>query len=106
MSAVAYIRRSASGEAQASEAMQRETVTRLAFERGDTVEHVFRDWGQSGGSERRPEYLRMLSQAESGGIHAIYAYDSDRLARDIWLLSGLLRLAKARAIRIYTTAAS
>jgi hypothetical protein len=81
MSAVAYIRRSASGEAQASETMQRETVACLASERGDTIEYVYRDWGQSGGSESRTEYLRMLAQAESDGNHAIYAYDSDRLAR-------------------------
>jgi DNA invertase Pin-like site-specific DNA recombinase len=75
MAAVGYIRRSASGEAQASEQTQLEVVARLAAERGDTISHVYRDWGKSGGSETRPEYVAMLAQAEADGIHAIYCYD-------------------------------
>jgi hypothetical protein len=43
MPAVAYIRRSASGEAQTSEETQRATVARLAAERGETIAHIFRD---------------------------------------------------------------
>jgi DNA invertase Pin-like site-specific DNA recombinase len=80
MTAVAYIRRSASGEAQASEKLQRETVERLAQERGDTISRVFRDCGRSGGAEDHPEYLAMLAEAEAGGTSVIYAYDQDRLA--------------------------
>lgn len=104
MAAVAYIRRSASGEAQASEQLQRETIARLAAERGDAIEAVYKDWGKSGGSDTRPEYLKMLAHIEADHVHAVYAYDSDRLARDIWLLSGLMRLAKQRSVRIYTSA--
>lgn len=77
MPAVAYIRRSHSGEAQASEQLQRDTVARLAAERGDAITRVFKDWGRSGGSETRPEYLAMLAQAEAGGVSTIYAYDQD-----------------------------
>jgi DNA invertase Pin-like site-specific DNA recombinase len=104
MTAVAYIRRSAQGEAQASETLQRETVASLAAERGETIEHVYRDWGRSGGSENRPAYMEMLARAESNGIHAIYAYDQDRLARNIWMFSGLLRLADLKGFSIITTA--
>lgn len=104
MTAVAYVRRSASEESKVSRETQLETVHRLAAEHGDTIEHVYTDWGKSGGSETRPEYLAMLARAEADGIHAIYAYDQDRLARDIWLFSGLLRLADRRGFRVITPA--
>jgi DNA invertase Pin-like site-specific DNA recombinase len=104
MTAVAYIRRSASGEAQASEKLQRETVQQLAEQQGDTLSHVYRDWGRSGGSETRPQYMAMLSQAEAGGVQAIYAYDQDRLARSNWLFAGLLRLADLQGFAIITPA--
>ena len=96
MAAVGYIRRSASGEAQASEQTQRDTVHRLAEGRGDTIARVYKDWGRSGGSETRPEYLAMLAEAEAGNVHAIYAYDQDRLARSNFLFASLLRLADLR----------
>lgn len=104
MAAVAYVRRSASEESKVSREAQIETVQRLAAQHGDTIEHVYSDWGKSGGSETRPEYLAMLAAAEAGSIHAIYSYDQDRLARDIWLFSGLLRLADRRGFRVITPA--
>ena len=60
MTAVAYIRRSASGKAQASERLPRETVAQLASEHDDTIP-VFKDWDRSGGSETRPQYLVLLA---------------------------------------------
>jgi len=104
MTAVAYIRRSASGEAQASEQLQRETVAQLASERDDTISHVFRDWGRSGGSETRPQYLAMLAQAEAGDVDVIYAYDQDLLARSNFLFASLLRLADVKGFSIITSA--
>ena len=104
MAAVGYIRRSASGEAQASEQTQRDTVHRLAEIRGDTIAHVYRDWGRSGGSETRPEYLAMLAETEAGNVHAIYAYDQDRLARSNFLFASLLRLADLRGFAVVTPA--
>src|SRR5262245_8552637 len=104
MTAVAYIRRSASEESPASEELQRATVARLAAERGDAISTVYRDWGKSGGSETRPEYVAMLAQAEADGIHAIYAYDQDRLARSNFLFASLLRLADLRGFSIITPA--
>ena len=77
---------------------------RLAAQYGDTIETIYVDWGKSGGSETRPEYLRMLARAEADGIHAIYAYDQDRLARSIWLFSGLMRLADLKGFRVITPA--
>jgi DNA invertase Pin-like site-specific DNA recombinase len=102
MDALAYIRRSASEESPVSEEAQRSTVARLAAERGDTIVHVYRDWGRSGGSETRPEYLAMLARLEQNGIGAVYAYDQDRLARSNWLFAGLLRLADLHGFAIVT----
>jgi DNA invertase Pin-like site-specific DNA recombinase len=104
MTAVAYIRRSASGEAQASEKLQRDTVEQLAGDRDDSITHVYRDWGRSGGSETRPRYLQMMALAEAGEIDAIYAYDQDRLARSNWLFAGLLRLADLHGFAVITPA--
>jgi DNA invertase Pin-like site-specific DNA recombinase len=104
MTAVAYVRRSASEESKVSRETQVETVHRLAAERGDTIGQIYVDWGRSGGSETRPEYLAMLARAEADGIHAIYAYDQDRLARSIWLFSGLMRLADLKGFRVITPA--
>lgn len=100
MASMGDIRRSASGEAQASEETQRETVQRLAEARGDTITRVYRDWGRSGGSETQPEYLAMLAEAEAGHIHAIYAYDQDRLARSNFFFASLLRLADLRGFAV------
>jgi DNA invertase Pin-like site-specific DNA recombinase len=104
MSALAYIRRSASEESPVSEEAQRETVARLAEEEGQTIEHVFRDWGRSGGAEDRPQYLALLERIERGGVEAVFAYDQDRLARSMWLFAGLLRLADAHDFAIVTPA--
>jgi DNA invertase Pin-like site-specific DNA recombinase len=104
MTAVAYVRRSASEESKVSRETQETTVQRLAAEHGETIEHVYVDWGRSGGSEDRPEYLAMLAAAEAGSVQTIYAYDQDRLARDNWIFAGLLRLADRRGFRIITPA--
>ncbi len=66
MTVLAYIRRSVSEESPVSEEARRETVARLAQEQGQTIEHVFRDWRRSGGSEDPPQYLAMLERIERG----------------------------------------
>lgn len=99
-----YIRRSASEESPVSEDAQRAAIERLAAERGDTIEHVYRDWGRSGGSETRPEYVAMLARLEANGVSAVYAYDQDRLARSNWLFAGLLRLADLHDLAVVTPA--
>lgn len=104
MTAVAYIRRSHSGEAQASEAMQRETVVRLAAENGETINRTFKDWGRSGGDRNRPEYMAMLAACEAGDVSTIYCYDQDRLARSNLLFAMLLDSADQHGFRVITTA--
>ena len=99
--AVAYIRRSASGEASP------------VIDRGSA-----RDGGPAGSREGRhhrprvpgdgpiqqlrrgPSTWRCSIFSSDDGVKAVYAYDQDRLARSNWLWAGLLRLADARGIRI------
>jgi len=105
MTAVAYIRRSASEESPVSEELQRETVARLAADNGHTIDQpIYRDWGRSGGAEDRPQYLAMLERIERGDVKAVYAYDQDRLARSNWLFAGLLRLADLHGFAVITPA--
>lgn len=92
--AVAYIRRSSPGESQVSEGDQRATVAHLAAQHGHHIEHIYRDWGKSGGDVTRRDYLAMLDRIAQGGVDAVLAWDQDRLARDTWLFTGLLRLAR------------
>lgn len=104
MTAVAYIRRSASEESPVSEALQRDTIAKLAAERGDTIARTFRDWGKSGGSNTRPEYVAMLAEVEAGSVGTIYAYDQDRLARRNATFAALLDLAEESGVEIVTPA--
>jgi DNA invertase Pin-like site-specific DNA recombinase len=104
MVAVAYVRRSSGEESTVSREDQLEAVNRLAANRGEAIGHVYTDWGRSGASETRREYLAMLAAAEAGGVSAIYAYDQDRLARSNWLFAGLLRLADLHGFAVVTPA--
>ena len=62
MTAVAYVEASASEESKVSSEAQLEAVHQLATQYGDTIEHVYIDWGKSGRSETRPEYMQMLAR--------------------------------------------
>jgi hypothetical protein len=46
----------------------------------------------------------MMAEAAAGRVSAIYAYDQDRLARDLWIFAGLLRAADRNDFAIVTPA--
>ena len=102
--AVAYVRRSRSGEEGVSIEAQKATVQQLAAANGHQLARIYQETGVSGGSESRPQYLAMLAQAEAGNVQAIYAYDQDRLARSNYLFALLLRLADQHGFSVVTPA--
>lgn len=52
------------------------------------------------GLDKRPEYLRMMAEAEAGRIGGVIVYAQDRAWRDTDELSAFLKLADAKGIRL------
>lgn len=63
-----------------------------AAQLGYTITKVYADHHISGRSDRRPEFQRMLRDAEKGQIDTVIAWKSSRLARN--MLQGLLNESK------------
>lgn len=100
-----YIRRSMvkEGDANVSDEMQ-ESVARARVPEGARVV-VFSDSGghNSGGSDQRPEYQRLLAALRAGEIAGIAAYDGSRLNRNTKNALTLYEEANARGVVIRTS---
>lgn len=99
-----YIRRSMvkEGDADVSDAAQ-EAAARARVPAGARV-IVLSDSGghNSGGSDQRPEYQRLLAMVRAGEIAGIAAYDGSRLNRDALNALTLYRECNAQRIPILT----
>ena len=86
---VAYIRRSFSRRGDpgdVSRAIQTDKVRLLAGDDAATLIVKDRDWGISAAreqTERRLDFLDLLSMVERGEVSTLYAYSADRLARSV-----------------------
>lgn len=107
----AYIRRSfvdAESPGDISEEAQLGAVRKLAKadgHNGDLV--IYSDWGRSADvakAAQRTEYARLLSDMEAGRISAVYAFDVDRLYRDVRDLIRLQDAAARHGVTVTTTA--
>jgi len=115
--AVAYVRKSGGGDPTGTYDDQRSRVLELAHAHGDTLadpgpdrkaaqQHPdwFVDWRVSGGNTRvgRPAYEALLTEAEAGNIASVYAFDEERLSRDVEFGVQLLKSAEAHGFRVIT----
>ncbi len=107
----AYLRRSyvdPESPGDISREAQRAAVRKLAIadgHNGDVVEYD--DWGVSADvakSAKRTDYARLLSDMEAGIVSAVYAFDVDRLYRDVHDLIRLQDAARKHRVRVFTTA--
>ena len=79
--AVGYVRMS-SGKQEASPAQQRAEIKKLAKREGYKIVRWYEDHGISGDKSRRPEFERMIADAERlGDFSAILCWDQDRFGR-------------------------
>ena len=82
MIAATYARYSSDAQRAASIDDQERNCDAVAERNGWTVEHRYRDRAISGTVADRPEYRRMLEDAEAGRFQALLIDDLSRLARD------------------------
>ncbi len=82
MIAATYARYSSDAQRAASIDDQERNCDAVAERHGWTVEHRYRDHAVSGAVSDRPEYRRMLEDAEAGQFQALLIDDLSRLGRD------------------------
>ena len=80
--AVIYARFSCSKQREESIEDQVRVCRDAAERAGDTIVAVYADAAQSGRTDERPEFLRMIRDAERGEWSLVYVYKLDRFARN------------------------
>ncbi|MEC2400926.1 recombinase family protein [Bacillus subtilis] len=88
-----YVRKSREGEGGAEETLhtQRETLLRLAEQKGYKNPDVFEEI-ESSIKWNRPELAKMIASIEDGKYNRILVTHIDRLGRDIGLLDDIKKL--------------
>lgn len=80
--AVIYARFSCSKQREESIEDQVRVCREAAERAGDTVVHVYADAAQSGRTDARPEFQRMVADSAKRTFEVVYIYKSDRFARN------------------------
>ena len=80
--AVIYARYSSQGQNEQSIEGQIRICTEYAESQGYTVVRVYTDKARSGTNDHRPDFQKMIADAESGAFEQIIVYKFDRFARN------------------------
>ena len=80
--AVIYARYSSQGQNEQSIEGQIRICTEYAESQGYTVIRVYTDKARSGTNDHRPDFQKMIADAESGAFEQIIVYKFDRFARN------------------------
>ena len=80
--AVIYARFSCSKQREESIEDQVRICTDAAVRAGDMVVRIYADSAASGRTDARPQFLRMMADAERGEWSRVYVYKTDRFARN------------------------
>ena len=101
--AAGYIRMS-SHRQETSPAQQRHEITELAKRKGYKIVAWYIDEGVSGDEiEKRPDFLRMLEDAQDGQFDIIICWDQDRFGRFDSLKAGyVIEPLRMRGVRLVT----
>ena len=98
-----YARYSSDLQTDASIEIQVEECQKLANQRGWSVVEVYADHGISGRTvSQRPDFNRMLADAEEGKFDLVLALHSDRISRDVADMTALYRDLSYLNIEIHT----
>ncbi len=84
--ALLYLRVSTDKQAEKGFSLpaQEEACRTYAKTHGFSVEHVYRDEGESARSDDRPQLQEMLARCDEGDIAAVIVYKLDRFARNVF----------------------
>jgi DNA invertase Pin-like site-specific DNA recombinase len=108
-SPVAYIRRSVArtgDPGDISREFQTAKVRALANGDADSLRIIDGDWGRSAGRHKadlRAAFRALVADIEAGRVSTLYAYSTDRLARDAESAYGLLNAAERAGVTIVTS---
>ncbi len=82
MNAVIYARYSSQGQNEQSIEGQVRICTEYAQSKGFTVVKTYMDRARTGTNDNRPDFQKMISDADSGAFEQIIVYKFDRFARN------------------------
>lgn len=80
---VIYARYSSHNQKEESIEQQVDECMAFAIQNGIKVIHVYADKALSGRTDKRPQFQRMMRDAEKRGFTVVIAYKSNRIARDM-----------------------
>ncbi|MCX4612123.1 recombinase family protein [Streptomyces mirabilis] len=79
---------------------QEDACRQYAEAKGWTVADVYQDQGVSGTQTSRPEFERLITDADAGRVDAVLVYRFDRVARTIVAFFNLVDALRLRQITI------
>lgn len=82
MNAVIYARYSSQGQNEQSIEGQVRICTEYAQSKGFTVVKTYMDRARTGTNDHRPDFQKMIADADSGAFEQIIVYKFDRFARN------------------------
>ena len=85
---------------------QAKRIEKYCQEKAYTIADRYVDVGYSGAKSKRPEFQRLLSDAQAGRFDIIVAWKADRLARGIYPTAALMEAIENTSITIETEAES
>ena len=80
---VIYARYSSHNQKEESIEQQVDECMAFAVQNGIKIIHVYADKALSGRTDKRPQFQRMMRDAEKRGFSVVIAYKSNRIARDM-----------------------
>ena len=80
---VIYARYSSHNQKEESIEQQVEECTSFALLNGIKIVHVYADKALSGRTDKRPQFQRLMRDAEKRSFSVVVAYKSNRIARDM-----------------------
>ncbi|MER6329236.1 recombinase family protein [Streptomyces sp. NPDC001034] len=92
--------RVASAEQSTSLKIQEDACREYAEDKGWTVTDVYQDQGVSGTQTSRPEFARLLADADADHVDVVLVYRFDRVARTIVAFFELVDALRLRQINI------
>jgi DNA invertase Pin-like site-specific DNA recombinase len=88
------------GEEKVSLPTQILDIEEYCRDRGYTIVDKYVDAGYSGATKKRPEFQRMLKDAEAGKFDAIVCWKADRLSRGMYPAAALMEVIEQRNIKL------
>ncbi len=102
MNVVIYARYSSHNQNEQSIEGQLEVCRNYAKLNNYTIVHEYIDRAQSGTSDDRPEFLKMISDSDKGNFEGVLVYQLDRFARNRYNSAVNKRHLKKNGVRVFS----